>query len=327
MKAIIKTTTHISESDLKEVKELFPEVSFTIERVQVTPHPTWNPYFKLIEIDWSWFRTLFDRSGHNIHCFVTTAEALKAASITKYLGLYSLDTDNIHEFWFGLPSSLHRKAKANGYRSNFAWMFTHELLHGLEREHGKKDRVHVMEEQGRLKELIQEYTSAGNKIVLQKKIISLGAQVVELLRKLIVARYTRPLPQHWDLVTQPYLNKNTSLYPQSGVHVGTDFAAPLGTPILAPTAGRITRSSYSPTLGNWVEFEFGDRYLVALHLANKQAPRNVAQGEPIGFVGDTGAIHGVHAHLEGWVVPMERSLLTSPEAVTQYTFDITEYIR
>lgn len=326
MKTLVKTTTHIDPKAIDEVKELFPVISFTIERVQERPVPTWNPYFKLIEVDWSWFRRLFVETGYDIHTYVATRDQLRAANITKYLGLYSLDNDGIHEFWFGLPTSLHKDAKANGFKTNFAYLFTHELCHGLEHFGKQKDRTHEMVAQGRLKELASYYSSAPVTPVDKSQVVLLAKQAIALFLRLLRGRYARPLPNHWHLVTQRYLNPDPITYPATGVHVGTDFATPLGTPILAPDDGRITRSGYSPSLGYWVEFQFGNLYLVSLHCANSQAPRPVLRNEPFAFVGDTGLINGIHSHLEGWFRPMDRSLLTNKEMVEAVTFDVTKLI-
>lgn len=328
MKALIKTTRIITEEELNEVRAIFPSLSFTIERISDTPVPTWNPYFKLIEVDWAWFRSLFKSDkAHDVHCYVTDQATLNSINVTKYLGLYSLDADDTHEFWFGVPDRLNKRAHANGFTSNFAWLFVHELLHGKEHFAKAKDRTHDMQDQGRLKELAAEYTSPAKKKELHEKTITLSKTLRDLLLRLFIGRYQRPLPNHWTSVSQKYLNPDPVTYKQSGVHPGTDFAAPVGTPILAPDDGEITRSSYSPTLGNWVEFRFGNLYLIALHLANKQTPRQVRRGEPIGFVGSTGLINGIHAHLEVWARPMDRELLNSKGMVEALTMNITDLIR
>lgn len=155
------------------------------------------------------------------------------------------------------------------------------------------------------------------------------AQLATLRAKLATltsGTFLRPLPNHWQLVTQRWLNYDPETYLRTGVHVGVDFAAPLGTPILAPADGNITRTGYTDQLGNWCEFRFNGYYLVALHLRSKPQTVWVRKGTPIGYVGATGKIRGIHAHLELWTRPMDRSLLTTKEMVAKYTRDITKVI-
>lgn len=325
MKVYIKSTRQLTKEELAELRENV-DVELTIEYISETPIPTWNPYFKVIEIDWKWFKGLFKAvSGYDVHVYVTSLEDLHKVGITKYYGLYSIDNDTTYEFWIGASTKLRSTAKKNGFRTNFAYTFCHELAHGRERAMTHGDRTHVMCEQGRLKELLAEHKVL--RMELLKEQVSLYEKLLGILRTLSGRQYSRPLPNHWGNISQPYCNPDPKTYTQSGVHPGVDFPTPMGTPVLAPFDGEITRSSYSGELGNWVEFKFDDYYLIALHLANVQKPRQVKRNEPIGFIGSTGLIRGVHAHLELWKQPMDRALLTSEAAVRQYTHDITDIIR
>lgn len=156
---------------------------------------------------------------------------------------------------------------------------------------------------------------------LLDQIALLKAKLLELRQPL-----QRPLPNHWHAVTQSYLNYDPATYRITGYHVGTDFAAPKGTPILAPADGYITRSGYTDQLGYWSEFHFRGQYMISLHLRSKPACVWVRKGTPVGYVGSTGKIRGIHAHLELWTIPMNRALLTTREEVVKYTRDITKII-
>lgn len=323
MKAIIKTSAPITEAELDEVKELL-DVDFVVEETDELPVPTWNPYFKLIELDWKWHKSLFGRRKADIYCYVGTDDERLRAQITKYRGLYNLtDSDNIHDFWFFKSEKLHKKAKLNGFKSNFAWLFIHEYLHGVQHFAHQRDSVHEMEAQGRLKELLPQSTEAS--VATKKKYLALLKQLALLLLKLSGRKYQVPLPNHWDNVTQEWLEPNP-IYTQTGVHVGVDFAAPVNTPILAPYDGEVTRSSFSGALGYWSEFKFEDKYLIALHLRGRVPLGQRKKGEPIGFVGATGNIRGIHSHLEIWICPRDASLLKSRADVERYTRDITSIV-
>lgn len=134
-------------------------------------------------------------------------------------------------------------------------------------------------------------------------------------------KYEKPL-KTW-FVTQAYGVEDRVTYPKTGRHIGTDFRAPLGTAIYAPYDGKITRTGTSDVLGNWLEFHFDGKYMVALHLTHQPVKKEYKKGDIIGNVGSTGKIFGVHAHLEGWHKPMDRASLTDTNWNVM-TFDITE---
>lgn len=155
MKYIV-TNTVIPKEGLDELFELTgwqPQIITTEQKIQTK----WNPYHKQTWGDFNWLRSLFPADA-TARCYVTTVEELKEAGITTHWGLYDVvDSDSVHDFYFGLPNNLSKRAKDNGFKTNFAWLFVHELLHGKEKFASQPDRVHTMEEQGRLKELLEEY--------------------------------------------------------------------------------------------------------------------------------------------------------------------------
>jgi len=86
-------------------------------------------------------------------------------------------------------------------------------------------------------------------------------------------------------------------------HLGTDFAAPKGTPVFAPAKGVVKHLATLTGYGNVVYLKHGAEYLtVYAHLAGfKKGLRTgakVSKGDPIGFVGSTGQSTGPHLHYE-----------------------------
>ena len=86
-------------------------------------------------------------------------------------------------------------------------------------------------------------------------------------------------------------------------HLGTDFAAPKGTPVFAPAKGVVKHLATLTGYGNVVYLQHGAEYLtVYAHLAGfKKGLRTgakVSKGDPIGFVGSTGQSTGNHLHYE-----------------------------
>ena len=87
------------------------------------------------------------------------------------------------------------------------------------------------------------------------------------------------------------------------MHTGTDFAAPMGTPIMASGDGKITKAGWCGGGGNCVKIKHNTTYqTVYAHMSKfgkgiKKGTR-VKQGQIIGYVGSTGLSTGPHLHYE-----------------------------
>tara|TARA_Y100000768_G_scaffold375876_1_gene347215 strand:- start:57 stop:1349 length:1293 start_codon:yes stop_codon:yes gene_type:complete len=87
------------------------------------------------------------------------------------------------------------------------------------------------------------------------------------------------------------------------MHRGTDFAAPMGTPIMASGDGVIKKAGWCGGGGNCVKIKHNSTYkTVYAHMSKfargiKPGVR-VKQGQTIGFVGSTGKSTGPHLHYE-----------------------------
>ncbi|UCG28346.1 MAG: peptidoglycan DD-metalloendopeptidase family protein, partial [Bacteroidales bacterium] len=82
-------------------------------------------------------------------------------------------------------------------------------------------------------------------------------------------------------------------------HYGIDYAAPVGTPVLAIGDGRVIQMGRNGEAGNMVKIRHNSVYTTAyLHLSHYSSGmytgRYVKQGETIGFVGSTGLSTGPH---------------------------------
>ena len=87
------------------------------------------------------------------------------------------------------------------------------------------------------------------------------------------------------------------------MHRGTDFAAPMGTPIMASGSGIVKRARWCGGGGNCIKIRHNSTYeTVYAHMKNfrsgiKEGVR-VKQGQIIGYVGSTGKSTGPHLHYE-----------------------------
>ncbi|HVV34230.1 MAG TPA: peptidoglycan DD-metalloendopeptidase family protein [Vitreimonas sp.] len=87
----------------------------------------------------------------------------------------------------------------------------------------------------------------------------------------------------------------------SMMHRGVDFAAAIGTPILAAGDGTVERAGPFSTYGNYVKLRHANGYETAYAHMSRVAVRagaRVRQGQIIGYVGETGRATGPHLHYE-----------------------------
>ncbi len=87
-------------------------------------------------------------------------------------------------------------------------------------------------------------------------------------------------------------------------HLGTDYAAPTGTPIHSTADGVVIASTYTKFNGNYVKVRHNSKYTTQyLHMSRRKARvgQHVKQGEVIGYVGQTGLATGPHVCYRFWV--------------------------
>ena len=86
-------------------------------------------------------------------------------------------------------------------------------------------------------------------------------------------------------------------------HKGTDFAAPIGTPIMATANGTVVESTRRGGNGKYVKIRHNDTYSTQyLHMSRQNVKKGefVKQGDIIGFIGMTGNTGGPHVCYRFW---------------------------
>ncbi|MDY6877758.1 MAG: LysM peptidoglycan-binding domain-containing protein [Chloroflexota bacterium] len=92
--------------------------------------------------------------------------------------------------------------------------------------------------------------------------------------------------------------------PYTSYHSGVDFRAPSGTPVYASAAGTVVLAEPMALWGNAIVIDHGWSVLTGYgHLSTieVQVGQQVAPGDLIGKVGNTGLSTGAHLHWETWV--------------------------
>jgi len=117
-------------------------------------------------------------------------------------------------------------------------------------------------------------------------------------------------------------------------HKGTDFAAPLGTPILATSDGVVSKSEYRGGNGNYVKIRHNATYDTQyLHMKSRNVKVGdyVKQGDVIGWIGMTGNSGGPHVCYRFWkngkqVDPFQEDLPLSKPLEDAYQEEYFKYI-
>jgi len=118
-------------------------------------------------------------------------------------------------------------------------------------------------------------------------------------------------------------------------HKGTDFAAAVGTPILATAHGTVTESQFKGGNGNYVKIRHNATYETQyLHMQKRlvRVGQHVKQGDVIGTVGMTGNTGGPHVCYRFWkngvqVDPLKEKLSQSEPIAESLKGDYLEFIK
>jgi len=101
-------------------------------------------------------------------------------------------------------------------------------------------------------------------------------------------------------ITSPFTNRRWHpVLHRYKAHLGTDFGARRGTPILAAADGRVIFSGWMRGYGNVIKIKHADGYVTLYaHQSRRKAKvgQKVKKGQVIGFVGSTGRSTGPHLH-------------------------------
>ena len=143
-------------------------------------------------------------------------------------------------------------------------------------------------------------------------------------------------PVKFSRISSRYnLNRRIALYGNRvRPHKGTDFAAPVGTPILATASGTVVESTRRGGNGKYVKIRHNATYTTQyLHMSKRLVNVGdfVKQGDEIGKVGMTGNTSGPHVCYRFWkngrqVDPFRQKLPDAKALPEVYKSEFLEYI-
>jgi len=113
-------------------------------------------------------------------------------------------------------------------------------------------------------------------------------------------------PLKFGRITSRYsMRRYLKMYGRIKPHLGTDFAAPTGTPIMATANGVVIKKGYTSGNGNYIKIKHNATYSTQyLHMSKFAKGIHVGsvvkQGEVIGYVGATGHATGPHVCYRFW---------------------------
>lgn len=111
----------------------------------------------------------------------------------------------------------------------------------------------------------------------------------------------KPVANSW--VTSPYGWRRHPIFGYWGLHNGTDFHAPCGTPLIASASGTVIEEYYSDVWGNRLFLDVGrvngkNMTLVYNHISSYKVHtgRRVGRGDVVAYAGTTGWSTACHLH-------------------------------
>ena len=134
-------------------------------------------------------------------------------------------------------------------------------------------------------------------ILIKKEVKDIMIKMVKVFKKLMKT------PINGARLSSPFGMRKHPIDGFNKMHRGTDFAAPMGTPIMASGNGIIKKAGWCGGGGNCVVIKHNSTYQTVYAHMSKFAKGvrsgvRVRQGQTIGYVGSTGKSTGPHLHYE-----------------------------
>ncbi|WP_108649491.1 murein DD-endopeptidase MepM [Dongshaea marina] len=227
-----------------------------------------------------------------------SSELTKQASHWKSSTITGVVTDNFYNSASrsGLtPGQIHKIAELFQWKVNFS------------RDFRKGDRFEVLLD----KEVIQGKQTGDERIIGVQLLLAgktysayrfrTGEYYDERGYSLNRAFRRYPFKGHYRISSPFNLHRVHPVTHRISPHYGTDFALPVGTPVLATGDGEVVFAGYQRYAGNYIVVRYGRKYSTRyLHLSKLLVKKGdkVNIGQKIALSGNTGRTTGPHLHYE-----------------------------
>jgi murein DD-endopeptidase MepM/ murein hydrolase activator NlpD len=244
----------------------------------------------------------------SVHVFLNKDNVYETKRVTKIL------TKKNHLIETTIDRGIYRTAKQSGIENSIVAQFAR--LYGFEvdfqRDLKKNDKIKIFYERYLDDDGVSQRT--GNIIY---------SEITNVERNIVLYRYEYPngsiayfTPEgksiEKSLMRTPINGAKLSsrygfrIHPILGynqMHQGTDFAAPIGTPVMASGAGTVEYSGWKGGYGKFISIRHSPVYQTNYaHLQDYakgiRRGAKVQQGQVIGYLGSTGSSTGPHLHYE-----------------------------
>ena len=244
----------------------------------------------------------------SIHVFLNKDNVYETKRVTKIL------TKKNHFIETTIDRGIYRTAKQSGIENSIVAQFAR--LYGFEvdfqRDLKKNDKIKIFYERyldddgvsqrtGNI--IYSEITNVEKNIILYRYEYPNGSIGYFTPEGKSIERSLMRTPINGAKLSSRYGFRIHPIIGYNQMHQGTDFAAPVGTPIMASGAGTVEYSGWKGGYGKFISIRHSPVYQTNYaHLQDYakgiRRGAKVQQGQVIGYLGSTGSSTGPHLHYE-----------------------------
>jgi murein DD-endopeptidase MepM/ murein hydrolase activator NlpD len=244
----------------------------------------------------------------SVHVFLNKDNVYETKRVTKIL------TKKNHLVETTIDRGIYRTAKQSGIENSIVAQFAR--LYGFEidfqRDLKKNDRIKIFYERyldddgasqrtGNI--IYSEITNVERNIVLYRYEYPNGSIAYFTPEGKSIEKSLMRTPINGAKLSSRYGFRIHPILGYNQMHQGTDFAAPIGTPVMASGAGTVEYSGWKGGYGKFISIRHSPVYQTNYaHLQDyakgMRRGTKVQQGQVIGYLGSTGSSTGPHLHYE-----------------------------
>ncbi|CAO6124182.1 NlpD Membrane proteins related to metalloendopeptidases [Candidatus Pelagibacterales bacterium] len=244
----------------------------------------------------------------SVHVFLNKDNVYETKRVTKIL------TKKNHLIETTIDRGIYRTAKQSGIENNIVAQFAR--LYGFEvdfqRDLKKNDKIKIFYERyldddgvsqrtGNI--IYSEITNVEKNIILYRYEYPNGTVAYFTPEGKSIEKSLMRTPINGAKLSSRYGFRIHPILGYNQMHQGTDFAAPIGTPVMASGAGTVEYSGWKGGYGKFISIRHSPVYQTNYaHLQDYakgiRRGAKVQQGQVIGYLGSTGSSTGPHLHYE-----------------------------